>query len=160
MSNGNLAEAEYVSQKIFDLRLDDIKYRTSTERERMDDKLDRFQAIMEKNFAEMRSMISEFRVELKGVQGDIKALDKKVEGEIKELRGEIKALDKKVDGDIKELRGEIKALDQKIDGVNVRVDSVEKRIDDLHQSHNKWFALFGILFTIITIATSILAFFK
>ena len=78
MSN-NLAEAEYVSQKMFDLRLDDIQYRTSNERERMDDKLDRFQAIMEKNFAEMHSMINEFRVELKGVQGDIRALDKKVD---------------------------------------------------------------------------------
>ncbi|MBR2207462.1 MAG: hypothetical protein IJ859_01495 [Synergistaceae bacterium] len=131
MSNSNLAEVEYVSQKMFDLRLDDIKYRTSTERERMDDKLDRFQAIMEKNFAEMHSMINEFRVELKGIEGDIK-----------------------------ELKGDIKALDEKIDAVNMRVDSVEKRIDDLHQSHNKWFTLFGILFTIITVATSILAFFK
>ena len=35
----NTMEVEYVPQKIFDLQLDNLKYRTNIDRERMDDKL-------------------------------------------------------------------------------------------------------------------------
>ena len=128
MSSVAMPEVEYVSQKMFDIRFDDIKYRTNTDRERMEDRLDKFQAIMEKNFAEMRTVISDFRGE--------------------------------VQGEIKELRGEIKNLNIRVDGVEKRIDGVEKRIDDINQSQNKWFSLFGVLLTVISIAFTVVAFFK
>ena len=111
-------EVEYVPQKVFDLQIDDIKYRTNMERERIDDRLDKFEAVIGKNFADMKTMLSDFRVEMKDIKGEIK-----------------------------EVRGEIKALDKKIDGVNKRVDGLEKRFDDMKEYQNKWFSLFGILFT-------------
>ena len=111
-------EVEYVPQKVFDLQIDDIKYRTNTERERINDRLDKFEAVIGKNFADMKTMLSDFRVEMKDIKGEIK-----------------------------EVRGEIKALDGKIDGVNKRVDGLEKRFDDMKEYQNKWFSLFGILFT-------------
>ena len=59
----NTMEVEYVPQKIFDLQLDNLKYRTNIDRERMDDKLDKFQAIMEKNFSEIKSEIKANKAE-------------------------------------------------------------------------------------------------
>ena len=114
---------EYVPQKIFDLQLDDLKYRTNTERERMDDRLDKFQAVMEKNFAEMKSVIVE-------------------------MRGEIKVLDKKIDNVEEKLTGSI-------NGTNKRIDGLEKRFDDMKEHQNKWFTVFGILFSVAAIVAPI-----
>ena len=120
--NGTM-EVEYVPQKIFDLQLDDLKYRTNTERERMDDRLDKFQAVMEKNFAEMKSVIVE-------------------------MRGEIKVLDKKIDNVEEKLTGSI-------NGTNKRIDGLEKRFDDMKEHQNKWFTVFGILFSVAAIVAPI-----
>ena len=120
--NGTM-EVEYVPQKIFDLQLDDLKYRTNTERERMDDRLDKFQAVMEKNFAEMKSVIVE-------------------------MRGEIKVLDKKIDNVEEKLTGSI-------NGTNKRIDGLEKRFDDMKEHQNKWFTVFGILFSLAAIVAPI-----
>ena len=38
----------------------------------------------------------------------------------------------------------------------MRIDGVDKRIDDLHQSQNKWFTLLGLLITIVPIAIAII----
>ena len=108
-------EVEYVPQKVFDLQIDDIKYRTNTERERTDDKLDKIQAVMEKNFAEMKTMFIEVHSEIKRIEAKI---------------------DKVED-----------TLNLAIMGTHDRIDALEKRFDDMKEYQNKWFSLFGILFT-------------
>ena len=100
----NSVEVEYVPQKIFDLKLESMKEKAGYDKEITEEKLDKFQAVMEKNFATMQASINN-------------------------------------------LHGEIKVLDEKIDGVNKRVDGLEKRFDDMKEYQNKWFSLFGILFT-------------
>ena len=123
MSETSTIETEYVSQKIFDLQLDNIKYRLDTDRERVNDRLEKNQAVADKNMAEVKEMFSEIRSEIKSVRSEIRA-------EISELRSEMK-------GEIKVLHTEIKATND--------------RFDDMKESQNKWFTVFGILFTVATI---------
>ena len=110
-----ILEKDYVSQKIFDIQIEDIKYRTNTERERVDDRLEKNQAVIDKNMAEVKAMFAE-------------------------IRAEIKSVDQKVD-----------RLDEKftilLHGTNERITGLEKRFDDMKEYQNKWFAVFGILFT-------------
>ena len=113
MSDTNTIGTEYVPQRIFDLHLQNLREKASYDKEITDERLDKFQAVMEKNFAE--------------------------------LRAEIRT-------GFSELRGEVRRLDEKID---FKTEGLEKRIDDLHQSHNKWFAVFGILFSIATIVAPV-----
>ena len=115
MDGTEILEREYVPQKIFDLQIEDIKYRTNTERERVDDRLEKNQAVIDKNMAEVKAMFAE-------------------------IRAEIKSVDQKVD-----------RLDEKftilLHGTNERITGLEKRFDDMKEYQNKWFAVFGILFT-------------
>lgn len=109
--NGS-TEVEYVSQKIFDLQLKNLNDRADYEKDLTEERLDKFQAVMEKNFAEMKSVIVE-------------------------------------------MRGEIKVLDKKIDGTNERIDGLEKRFNDMKEHQNKWFTVFGILFSLAAIVAPI-----
>ena len=115
MNGTNAMETEYVSQKIFDLQLDNIKYRAETDRERVDNRLEKNQAVIDKNMAEVKAMFAE-------------------------LRAEIRVLDKKIDNVDEKLTASNQATNEKISGI-------EKRFDDLKESQNKWFTVFGILFT-------------
>ena len=69
-----------------------------------------------------------------------------------------------VDKKISELSGEVKRLDVKIDKVedflSTAIAGVVDRLDDIKEYQNKWFTVFGILFTVITVAFSVVAFFK
>ena len=119
MTTANAIETEYVSQKIFDLQLDNIKYRADTEKERVDDKLEKNQAVIDKNMAEVKAMFSEIHSEIKNIRSEFRS-------EINSVRSELKS-------DIRVLYTELKATNE--------------RFDDLKESQNKWFTVFGILFT-------------
>ena len=116
MSEAGSLYGEYVPQKVLDLQIQNIRDKVTYEKEITDERLDKFQAVLERNFAELKT---EMRI---GFQ---------------------------------ELRGEIERLDERIDGVDKRIDGVDKRIDDLHQSHNKWFAILGILISVTTVVAPI-----
>ena len=116
MPAASTLENEYVSQKIFDLHLRNMRERANFDKEITDERLDKFQAIMEKNFAEIRAEINDIR------------------GEINEVRSDIKS-------DIKVLNTEIRAMND--------------RFDDMKESQNKWFTVFGILFTVETIVAPV-----
>ena len=119
---------EYVPQKIFDLQLEDIKFRTNAERERVDDRLDKNQAVIDKNMAEVKSMFVE-------------------------IRAEIRILDKKIDNVDEKLTASIQNTNDKISGL-------EKRFEDMKDYQNKWFVVFGVLLGALTLAFSVIAFFK
>ena len=53
------------------------------------------------------------------------------------------------EGAISELKGENRA-------VNVRLDGLEKRIDDLQQTQNRWFTLLGILITVVPLVITLI----
>lgn len=53
------------------------------------------------------------------------------------------------EGAIIELRGEDRAI-------NARLDSLEKRIDDIQQTQSRWFTLLGILITVVPILVTLI----
>ena len=141
MDGTSAVDTEYVSQKIFDLQLDNIKYRANTERERVDDRLEKNQAVIDKNMSEVKAMFAEIHSEIKNIRSEmhseIKNIRSEMRSEISELRSEIKS--------------EIKVLHTEIKATNTRIDGLEKRFDDMKESQNKWFTVFGILFTVAAI---------
>ena len=108
MNGASAIETEYVSQKIFDLQLKNVRERAEFNKEVVDERLDRNMAEVKAMFAEIRSEINSFRSEMRA--------------EISDIRGEIKIL-----------HTEIKATND--------------RFDDMKEYQNKWFTVFGILFT-------------
>ena len=98
---------DYVPQREFDIYIQNIKERADSDKELTAERFDKFQAVMEKNFSEMKAEI------------------KRVE-----------------------------------DTVSVAVMGLSDRFDDMKDYQNKWFTVFGILFTVITVAFSVVAFFK
>ena len=149
MSATNAIETEYVSQKIFDLQLDNIKYRAETDRERVDNRLEKNQAVIYKNMAEVKNMFSELRNEMKNVRNELRSEINNINGE---LRNEIKSVRNELRSEINnvrnELKSDIKLLDAKIEATN-------ERFDDLKESQNKWFTVFGILFTAAAIISPV-----
>ena len=123
---------EYVPQKIFDLQLEDIKFKMNAERERTDDKFEKLQAVIEKNFEKL--------------YGEIKNLNIKVESTVEILDAKIDNLEVK--------------LTEKNQNTNDKISGLEKRFEDMKDYQNKWFVVFGVLLGALTLAFSVIAFFK
>ena len=69
-------------------------------------------------------------------------------------------MDKKISNMEKEVsavRGEVKALDEKL---STAIEGLIDRFDDMKDYQNKWFTVFGVLFGALTVAFTVIAFFK
>ena len=128
-------ENEYVPQNIFDLHIQNIKERATSDRELFDERFEKLQAIMEKNLSEYKAIASE-------INGKIEVLNEKIENN-------------KVYFDEK-IEHVTDTLTVAINDTNTRIDDTNKRIDDMNASQNKWFMLFGILMTVVPIAVAII----
>ena len=121
-------ESIYVPRELFDVHIQGIKERADSDKELTSEKIDKLQAVIEKNFAELNSSIIR--------------LDEK-------FQGQINVLNEKIDHTVD-------TLTVAIDGTNTRIDGLEKRIDDLHNSHNKWFTVFSVIFGVTAIAVAVI----
>ena len=147
MNGSNLAEDIYVHRDLFD------------ERE------EKNQAVADRNMEEIRGMFAD-------IHGEIKALRADVHSEISELRSKTEAEFKEIRGEIKSLRSEMKneinvaniALNAKIghvdDTLSTAIAGLIDRFDDMRDYQNKWFSVFGILFGVLAVAFTVIAFFK
>lgn len=108
---------EYITKGELDMRMGFSDQRTellvTSMKEVLNERVDKMQAIVERNLAEHRVIASEIR------------------SEINELKGENRV-------------------------ITARLDSVEKRIDDMHASQSKWFTLFGVLITGVPIVIALI----
>ena len=104
MSEATL-EREYVPQREFDIYIQNIKERADSDKELTAERLDRFEAVIDKKLSEMKNEINAVNI----------------------------------------------TLNTKIDNVEDRLSTavagVIDRLDDMKDYQNKWFTLFGILFT-------------
>ena len=104
MSEATL-EREYVQQREFDIYIRNIKERADSDKELTAERLDRFEAVIDKKLSEMKNEINAVNI----------------------------------------------TLNTKIDNVEDRLSTavagVIDRLDDMKDYQNKWFTLFGILFT-------------
>ena len=165
MNGSNLAEDIYVHRDLFD------------ERE------EKNQAVADRNMEEIRGMFADIHGEIKALRADVhseisefrtetKAEFKAVRGEISELRSKTEAEFKEIRGEIKSLRSEMKneinvaniALNAKIghvdDTLSTAIAGLIDRFDDMRDYQNKWFSVFGILFGVLAVAFTVIAFFK
>ena len=130
----NLLATDYVPRELFDIHLQNIRERASSEKELTDERFEKLQAIMEKNLAE-------YKVMMKEVNGRIDVLDEKIEHMAKNLDEKIEHV--------------TDTLTVAINGLGERMDGLEKRIDDVHQSQALWFTLFGVLVAVVPIAVAV-----
>ena len=107
MSNTVISEVKYVQKDIFDEKLINIQDKLNSDRKLTDEKFDKMQILMEKNFAELNAKIN------------------KVE-----------------------------------DTLSLAIMGLADRFEDMKDYQNKWFTVFGVLLGVLTIAFSVLAFFK
>ena len=102
MNGTSATEIEYVPRDLFDIHLQNIRDRENSDKELNEERFDKLQTIMEKNFA---------------------LLNEK--------------------------------LEHVTDTLTVAINDTNTRIDDIHASQNKWFTVFGILFTAAAVITPI-----
>ena len=132
MNGSSAVDVEYVQRDIFDEKLRNIDDRATYDRERTDDKFEKFQAVMEKGMAE--------------------------------IRGELILLNAKVDHNNETLNVKIDKVDDTLStavmGLIDRFDDMKGRFDDMKDYQNKWFTVLGVSLSILTVAFTVLAFFK
>ncbi len=86
----DLLATDYVPRELFDIHLQNIRERASSEKELTDERFEKLQAIMEKNLAEYKVMIKE-------VNGRIDVLDEKLEHVTDTLTVAISGLNERID---------------------------------------------------------------
>ena len=139
-------ETEYVPRNIFDLHLQNIRDNAKSEKELSDEKFEKFQAILEKNLAEYRVMLGEVKAEVNGIRTELKSEIGDVQAEISKIRAEQANM---------KLYFEEK-IEHVTDTLTVAITDLDKRIDDMHQNHNKWFTVFGVLFAGLSIVLAVM----
>ena len=84
---------------------------------------------------------------LANIENDVSGLKKDVTN-LKNDVSELKADMKSVKSEIGELKGDVKTL-------FARVDGIDKRLDDMNSSQNKWFMVLGFLVAAVPIAIAV-----
>ena len=85
---------------------------------------------------------------LTNLENDVSGLKKDVT-DLKNDVSELKADMKNVTSEIGELKGDVKTL-------SARVDGIDKRLDDMNSSQNKWFMVLGFLVAAVPIAIAVI----
>ena len=88
---------------------------------------------------------------LKTDTAELKHDTSSMKSELTELKSNVRIIQNDVTSlksDVRD-KGEVRTLGAKIEGI-------DKRIDDLHESQTKWFTLLGLLITIVPIAIAII----
>ena len=92
-------------------------------------------------------------------QNEIMALNSKIDNLDVRLNSKIDSLDAKIDKVETKLNAKMDVLDMKIDKVEEKlstaIEGLIDRFDDMKEHQNKWFTLFGILFTAAAVVTPI-----
>ena len=104
--------------------------------------------VMRRDVDTLKSDVTELKRDLSFVKSDITELKQNtriLQNDVSELKSDVKDLRVEVS----ELKGEVKTLGARLDGMG-------RRIDDIHESHTKWFTLLGLLITIVPIAIAII----
>ena len=138
MNASNAVNVEYVTKEVFDETIQRIESKIDYQREITDSRFEKMLAIMEKNSAELKL--------------EIKNLDMKIDAGLD-------SLNMKIDTGLKILDMKIDKLDDTLSisimGTNERIDSLEKRFEDMKEFQNKWFTVFGILFSVAAVVAPV-----
>ena len=104
--------------------------------------------IMRRDIDTLKNDVAELKRDVTQIKSDITELKhdtRSTQEDISELKSDVKDLRVNVS----DLRGEMRTLGAQFYGM-------EKRIDDIHASHTKWFTLLGLLIAIVPIAIAVI----
>ena len=118
MNGSSAVDVEYVPQKLFDIHLQNMRERADADKELTAERLDKFEAVIERK--------------------------------ISELTSEVRAMNVTINT-------RIDKTDAVLDNT---VTSLIERINDVKDAQNKWFTVFGVSLSLLTVAFTVLAFFK
>ena len=100
--------------------------------------------ILRKDVDALKNNVSELKHEVAAVKS-----------EVTELKSDVRILQNNVSdlkSDIRDLHSEVNNLNGDVRTLGTRLDGMDRRIDDIHQSQNKWFMLLGFLIAAVPIA--------
>lgn len=96
--------------------------------------------------------------DVREVKENLWAFKKETNSAIAELRQDVSTLKGEVSAlktDVSVLKADVSLLKGDVRSLGVRMDGFDKRLDDLHQSQNRWFTLLGILVAAVPIAVAL-----
>ena len=109
----------------------------------------------------IRSEITIIRRDVDAIKSGLTELkhdSSSTQSDITELKSNSRVLQNDVTSlksDVRDLRVEVSDLKGDVRTLGARLDSMDRRIDDIHESQSKWFTLIGLLVTIVPIAIAI-----
>ena len=104
--------------------------------------------ILQRDVETIKADVTDIKHDMTALKSDVNELKSTVrvqQNDISELKSDVKNM--RVE--ISDLKGEVRTL-------GTRLDGMDRRIDDIHNSQNKWFTLLGLLITIVPIAIAII----
>ena len=110
----------------------------------------------------LRSEVNIMRRDVENIKNDMTELTRdtsSLRSDITELKSNTRIIQNDVaalKSDVKDLSVEVSDLKGEIRTLGARLDGMDRRIDDLHESHTKWFTLLGLLITVVPIAIAVI----
>ena len=157
----SIAEKSFVTHEVFNAYVESFNNRLHDEERLNDMRIERIEAIIEKALTVMHGDNERLEERLNR-KFDTQANE--FNQKILEIRGEFGQRVSEIRGEVSEIHSEIKRLDTKIDKVedtlSLSIMGLADRFEDMKDYQNKWFTVFGVLLGVLTIAFSVLAFFK
>ena len=104
--------------------------------------------IIRRDVDSLKSSLTELKHDNSSIQSDItelKSNSRVIQNDVTSLKS-----------DVRDLRVEVSDLKGDVRTLGARLDSMDRRIDDLHESQSKWFTLIGLLVTIVPIAIAVI----
>ena len=104
--------------------------------------------VLQRSFENLDKNVDDLKNNITKIQNDISSINQNVALNMKNISD--------IKDDMRELRDwktEVMLLIQKQDS---RIDAMEKRFDDMNQSQNKWFTVFGLLFALAPLVAVLL----
>ena len=103
----------------------------------------------------MRKDVDSFKIDVSELKHEVAS----VKSDVSELKSNVRILQNSVSdlkSDIRVLHSEVNDIKSDVRTLDTRIDGIDRRIDDIHQSQNKWFMLLGFLITAVPVAIVII----
>ena len=133
-----LVPGDFVSRDVFNIHVKSMRDRADSEEKLSDARFDRFEALMDRNMAAQRELITQVAGKIDVILSQIKKDVENNSGDIREMKKDINA----ISGEVSEIKGNVKALSARV---------------DTQQTKFGWYlTIFGLIITVVIAAIQFL----